>query len=74
MDKIDPVEGICADVEEQCEVNEDGLVQVSAFVNFFEGVNWLGASKDAIMQIINRQTTAEGLIDYRTALFEIVQD
>ena len=74
VDKIDPVEGIFADVEDQCEVNEDGFVKVSELITFFEGANWLDASKDAIMEIVNRETTDESMIDYRVALYKIVQD
>ena len=74
VDKVDPVEGICSDIEDQCQVDEDGLIQVGELVNFFESVNWLGASKPAMMEIVDRRTTDQGKIDYRAALFEIVQD
>ena len=74
VDKIDPVEGICADIEEQCCVDDDGMIQVGEMVNFFESVNWLGASKQAIMEIVDRRTVDESKIDFRAALFEIVQD
>ena len=76
IDKIDPVDGIIADLEETCEVPEDsdGLIQVDALVAFMEGVNWLDASKDAIMAVIDRHVNEEGKIDYKVALHAIVQD
>ena len=72
IDKIDPVDGICADIESQCEVAEEGLIEFSAMIAFMEGANWLGASKDAIMEIMRRHEREDGKIDYKVALNEIV--
>ena len=74
VDKIDPVDGIIADIEAKYEVTDDYKVSISDLVRYFEGENWLEASKDAIMAIVVKHEDAEGKVDYRTALFEIVQD
>ena len=74
VDKIDPVDGICADIEDKCEVGEDGLIETSALVAFMESVNWLDASKQAIMHIIDLETNEAGKINYKAALHKIVQD
>ncbi len=39
-----------------------------------ENANWLNASKEAITQIIEEQTAQDGKINYKKALFLIVQD
>ena len=72
IEKQDPVDGICNDLEEFCEISEDGLVDFDEMMRFFESVNWLEASKDAIMAVADRHKTDDNKIDYRVALHNII--
>ena len=77
IEKIDPVDGIIADLETSLgdlPEDHDGLIEVDALVTFLESVNWLDASKGAIMEVIDRHTEEERKINYRVALHAIVQD
>ena len=50
--KVDPLDGVIADIENHCEIKEDGKCQQGELVAYFEKVNWLDASKEAIMAIV----------------------
>ena len=74
VSNVDPLDGIIADIEDNCEVSEEGRVAIDHLVAYFEKVNWLDASKDAIMEIVGKHKNEEGSVDYLTALCQIIQD
>ena len=77
VDKQDPVDGICSDIEIYCNerdlaISDDGLIDFNDLMGFFETVNWLEANEAAIRAVASLHVTSEGKINFKKALHHIV--
>ena len=60
VSQTDPVEGIIAELESTYDTFDDEGTMVCLFedmVSFMADNNWLNASKDAILQVMNKHIT-----------------
>lgn len=72
-EQCDPVEGLLEAISDAHDPTKTGFCLLSDLKAFLESHDYLGADKEAVLEVVERYSDGKGTIDYVKAIKKLIQ-